>query len=501
MIGISLAAAGAWLLAAQPVVRRQVARGDVALGPESPATPMDASRQPANNSPQLRADPTDGRFVALANRVDAPDYVCSLQLSGDGGRRWSPANPVAVLPPGADKCFGGDVAFDRQGRLYFLFLGLSGGGNEPMGAFLTTSADRGRTFDRPHQVLGALNFAVRMAMDETHGDGGRIHLVWVHATTDPPAGGFSPVPNPILSAYSDDGGATFSTPVQVSDPSRARVLAPAIAVGGDHRVHVAYYDLLDDARDYQALEGPLWDGKWSLVVATSADGGKTFQAGVEAEQEVTPYARLMAAYIAPPPALAAGGKRVCVSWTDARSGDPDILARCSDDGGRRWGTARRLNDDRVGTGAWQYLPALAIAPGGRVDAIFYDRRGDVQNVNNDVLYTFSRDGGRTYAPNTVLNRDGGSLSVVGQQYAVASAEGQWDFGSRVALLSRAHDAVAAWTDTRNSGPFTTAQDIFTTTIEPRPGRDALVLVAGAVLLLSGLGSVWAARRRWREARP
>ena len=458
---------------------------------------MNVSTGPANNSPMLQADPTDDRFVVLANRVDAPDYVCSLQLSGDGGRTWLPADPVPVLPDGADKCFGGEIAFDRHGRLYFLFMGLVGAGNEPMGAFLTRSTDRGRSFSPPRQVLGPLNFAVRMALDRTSGEQGRIHLVWLHATSDP-SGGFGPPPNPVLTAHSDDGGATFSAPVQVSDANRQRVVAPTIALGGDDRVHVGYYDLLADARDYQGLEGPVWEGEWAVVVATSRDGGQTFGRGVVAEPAVVPPARVMAVFIMPPAALAARDDLVCVGWTDARNGDPDVFARCSQDGGRRWAEPRRMNDDSVGTGRWQYLPGLTIAPGGRIDAIFYDRRNDIQNLNNDVFYTFSRDGGRAYACNVQLNRDGASLSLVGQRYAVPSAQGQFDFGSRMGLLSRRHDVIAAWADTRNSFPYATDQDIFTTRIAlPSRDRHAASTLVGAVLVVGGLALAlsWHHRRR------
>ena len=494
-------AAGGWLVVAQPGGGSGVSRPR--LGPEMPATAMSVPARPANNSPMLRADPTNERFVVLANRVDAPQYVCSLQLSGDGGRTWLPANPVPTLPAGAEKCFGGEVAFQRDGRLQYLFVGLVGEGNEPMGVFLTSSADRGRTFSPPRQVLGPRNFSVRMALDPTIGKQGRIHLVWVHATSDPPPGGFGTPPNPIMAAHSDDGGRTFSTPVQVSDADRQRVLAPSVAVGADHRVHVAYYDLLDDARDYQALEGPVWDGKWSLVVTTSRDGGRSFTRGVVADAEVVPHARVIATYIMPPAALAARDDLVCLAWTDARSGDADVWARCSQDAGRRWHKAQRLNDDPAGTGHWQYLPGLDIAPGGRLDAVFYDRRKDRQNLNNDIVYTFSDDGGASFTANVQLNRDGSSIALVGARYTVVSAAGQYDFGNRMAVLSRRHEVIAAWTDTRNSAPETTGQDIFTTVIAGMTpdGNAAPALLGGALLVLAGLvglGGSW--RRRFGGVR-
>ncbi|MGH8575129.1 MAG: sialidase family protein, partial [Gammaproteobacteria bacterium] len=174
-----------------------------AVRQELPVTANDLGKPRAQNSPVLAADPTNPRFVALANRLDAPGFGCALQVSGDAGRGWQPTNPVPDLPPGAERCYAPEIAFDRGGTLYYLFLGLRGRGNTPIGAFLTTSDDRGQSFSTPRRLLGPGNYQVRMALDPTMGEQGRIHLVWLHLSEDAPTGGLPPPPNPILSAYSD----------------------------------------------------------------------------------------------------------------------------------------------------------------------------------------------------------------------------------------------------------------------------------------------------------
>lgn len=473
---------------------------------EVPATAMDQAVAPANNSPVLVADPGDARFVVMANRLDAPDFGCALQLSSDGGGIWAPAHPVPALPPGADKCYAPEVAFDRTGRLYFLFVGLAGKGNHPMGAFLATSADRGRSFNAPRPVLGPANFAVRMAIDTEAGDRGRLHLVWLHTSADPPLGGFTATPNPILSAYSDDAGATFSEPVQVSDPDRTRVVAPALVLGADHGVQVAYYDLGRDAVDYQGLEGPVWDGTWSVVVSRSTDAGQHFSPGTVVDDKVVPYERVMLIFTMPPPSFVTRGDRSCLAWADARYGDADAVARCSADGGRHWDAARRINDDPIGNGARQYLPRLALAPGGRLDAVFYDRRDDPRHLAVAVYYTYSVDGAKHFAPNMRITTDDIDPRI-GQQYANVSANGQVEFGSRLGLLSRPHGALMAWTDTRNSKHDTTGQDIFAATValpsRPQPGWARLVGVALVGAAVVGVAVVAAqfglARGRRRRA--
>ena len=465
--------------------------------PEVPVTSMDQTLTPANNSPVLVPDPTEPRFVVLANRVDAPDFSCALQVSGNGGRGWVSAQPVPKLPSGADKCYAPEAAFDRAGKLYYLFVGLTGAGNEPMGAFLTTSTDRARTFTPPRQVLGPANFAVRMAIDPNVGANGRIHLVWLHATSDPPLGGFGPPPNPILAAHSDDGGRTFSRPVLVSDRARQRVVAPALALSPDGGVHVAYYDLQADAVDYQGLEGPVWQGTWSVVLASSADGGRRFPPGVVVDSSIVPPERVMLIFTMPPPALAADRRRICVAWTDARHGDADALARCTRGQGRSWTTIRRLNDDAIGNGRRQHLPHLSLSTGGRLDAVFYDRRADPQNLRNDVFYTFSNDGGQRFSRNVRLTGDP-SDARIGQQYVNVSAQGQVEFGSRLALMSRKNAALAAWPDTRNSRPFTTGQDLFAAEVNlvRRGSERGMVRGVGVALAVGGVLTIVALAFRW-----
>lgn len=471
--------------------------------PEVPVTPMNIGVGPANNSPQIVDDPTNSRFVVMANRLDAPDFSCALHVSTDGGQAWITANPVPKLPKGVEKCYAPEVAFDGQGRLYYLFVGLQGRGNEPIGAFVTTSVDYGQNFSKPKKVLGPLNFGVRMAIDPSKGPKGRMHLAWLHATSDTPLGGFGPPPNPVMTAHSDDGGTTFSRPVQVSDPARRYVVAPALALGPDQAVHVGYYDLQQDARDYLGLEGPTWQKTWSLVVSSSRDGGDRFGRGIVVDDRIKPSERVMLIFTMPPASLVADQKRLCAAWTDARHGDADAFARCSSDKGGSWGKLSRLNDDAVRNGRSQYLPRLSLSPDGRLDAVFLDRRRDPTNILYDVYYTYSSDAGREFAPNVRLTRYSSS-SRIGQQYVGRSATGKFEFGSRLGLLSRSSSVLVAWPDTHNSNPLTRAQDIFATEVTslPDPGAISVTTIAIGLLLLAALVAIaaawWRAKGRRRQ---
>ena len=479
-LGVFAPAAGPWVLHDYPV------------------TAMDIVTKPSNNSPSLAVDPTQPRFVVEANRQDAP-YGCALELSGDGGAGWV-GGRMPPLPAGADSCYAPQVAFDRTGRLYLLFVGLHGRGHSPMGVFLASSTDRARTFSRPVRILGPERYQATMAIDGLFGARGRIYVTWLDAGAPQPMGGFAPSPNPIMLAHSDDGGQTFSRPVQVSDPDRIRSVAPALAVGPDHAVHVVYYDLGVDARDYQGLVGPAYDGKWSLISSTSRDGGATFSKGMVVDDSIVPPGRVMLIYTMAPASLAVGPEgTVYVGWHDARNGDWDVFLRRSTDGGRSFKALQRLNDDPLHDGIDQYLPKLSVASNGRVDAIFYDRRSDPNNHYNDVYYTYSTDQGAHWSRNrklTVWFSD----PDLGPQYTVVSAKGMFDIGSRLALVSSPSRALAAWTDTRNEQRGKGAQDIFATEVR-FPGASSPAASAGAAGLPSAPPTVGVVMKEFTIQRP
>lgn len=474
---------------------------------KAPVTAMDQGRQVAHNSPQLAVDPTAESFVVAATRRDSPTFGCGLQVSGSGGHGWHSIKPVNELPTGAKTCYAPEVVFGPQGRMHYLFAGLHGRGNEPMGVFLTSSRDRGMAFTTPQQVLPSHNFSVRLAIDQTAGDSGRMYMAWLHATEDPPLGAMPPPPNPIKFAASTDGGESWSEPVRLNPQGQKRVAAPTMTVGPNGTVYVAYYDLKEDQRDYKGLGGPVYEDTWSLVLARSTDGGRTFETRI-VDGAVRPVERVMLIFTMAPPALAAGPDgRVCLAWPDARRRNDrgDILARCSQDRGENWQGATRVNDDPKG--ADQRLPQLDFSANGRLDAIFLDNRHAPNKPFQHVYYAVSDDTGRSFTQNLrVTSHD--SNARIGQRYTnTAGAEGKVEFGSRLGLLAREDHAVGMWPDTRNSRLNTKSQDLFAARItypeadlsdvSPAVFTGGIVVIAGVVA--GGIGLV-SGRRGHADAR-
>ncbi|MEX2289771.1 MAG: sialidase family protein [Mycobacteriales bacterium] len=456
------------------------------------ASAADAKDFSAHNSPVVTRHPTDPRMLALVNRVDAPVFSCAMHTSADGGASWQ-ARPIP-FPAGEEqpeRCYAPDAGFGPDGTLYLFFVTLKGFGNTPNAGWTVSSTDLGQTFSVPRKALGPLAFQARLAADPEQA--GRLWLTWLQVGQ---VGTFAfPQPgNPILAARSDDGGATWSPPEQVSPPSRERVLAPSVAVAGD-RLSVLYLDIGRDSLDYAGAHegrgGEPYPGPWSLMLARSADAGATWSQTV-VEDAVVPAQRFVV-FIPPAPSLAVGGERVHVAFSDARLGDPDVRVWTSTDGGASFGPGRRVNDTPEGDGTAQYLPRLGLAPDGRLDVVYYDRRVDPDDANNEVSLQSSTDGGASFGPRMLLS-DRSFDARIGP----GSERGLTDLGSGLGLVSGDERALAVWTDTRAGTEASGKQDLARAVVVFQPPsalRGALPWLAGLVAVAAvGLLSVRPRRR-------
>ncbi|HET9442661.1 MAG TPA: sialidase family protein [Acidimicrobiales bacterium] len=410
----------------------------------------------ANNSPSLARSPLDPANLALANRVDKPRFSCALHVSADGGRTWQPRE--VPFPDGEEappRCYAPDVAFDSKGTLFVSFATLAGPGNVPNAVWLTTSADQGRTLAVPRRVLGPLAFQTRLVADPVVP--GRLHLSYVQAASVGTLQ-FPTTGNPVTMVTSGDGGLTWAPPVTVSPPHRLRVVAPSPATGRAGRLYLAYLDLGDDVLDYHGAHegrgGEPYPGRWSLVLARSTDGGATWDETV-VDDAVVPTQRFIV-FLPPAPSVAvdAGTGRVYVAFHDGRLHDADVWLWTSGDEGRSFGAPTRVNDNRRGDGTAQYLPKVSVAPGGRLDVVYYDRRADRQNRLNATSFQYSSDGGSSFHPAVQV-----SDRTFDSRIGFGSERGLADLGSRLALVSGPQGALAVWSDTRAGTPASSKQDL------------------------------------------
>jgi hypothetical protein len=407
----------------------------------------------AHNSPTQVRNPVTPANLAVSSRIDTPFFSCGLHVSKDAGQTWS-QTPIPALKGQEAKCFAPDVAFSADGTLYLTFVTLKGRGNVPGATWISKSENGGRTLSKPVKVTGRLAFQVRLVADPH--DPRRLYLTWLQGK-DVGTLKFIEPGNPIMAARSEDGGASWSRPVRVSRPSRGRVVAPSPAVGPDGKLYVLFLDLGGDRLDYndghQGKGGPPYRGAFKLILGRSRDRGSTWEESV-AEERLRAIERFIVFLpVAPSLAVAPSG-RVYAAFHDDRLGDPDVWLWSLEPGSSSWRGPVRVNDTKRRDGTWQYEPKLAVAPDGRLDVLYYDRRADPKNVKNEVSLQSSFDSGQTFTPAVTL-----SSRQFDSRIGFGAKEGLPDLGSRLGLLSDDRQAVGLWTDTRAGTPGTQKQDL------------------------------------------
>jgi len=447
------------------------------------------------NSPTVARNPTRGDNLVATYRMDRPGFSGFLSYSNDAGQTWE--QTVLPLPADVPKCaaspeglpcpFGPDVAFGADGTLYVLYVALRGSGNDPGSLWLSTSTDGGRTLAPPAQVSGELAFQARLAVDPK----GPVHITWLQAFGTGNLSFTEPLPY-VVSVRSDDRGRSFSPQVRVSEPARLRVGGPSPVVDAKGRLHVLYTDYKDNRRDFSALPGPPAEAPFSLVLSTSADEGKTFGPGVEVETGLLPTRRFLI-YLPEFPQIAAGpGDRLYVTWADGRNGDEDVFIRRSEDAGRSWSEAVKVNDNPP-DGTAQFLPKVDVAPDGRVDVLFLDGRNDPSKKLLDAYLASSGDGGTSFDNVRVSAQP--FDSTVGPTFG---ADYGTDFGTKLGLASANDRAYAVWTDTHLGTPATGRQDVAFASVSLGSDRSGLRVVLIVVLLLV-IGAVIVFTLRSRRA--
>lgn len=407
----------------------------------------------AHNSPSLARNPVRSENLAVASRIDTPFFSCALHVSANAGATWS--QTAIPAPKGEEaKCFRPDVAFSADGTLYLAFVTLKGRGNRPNALWLTKSKDGGRTLSNPVRVAGPLTFQVRLAPDPANPR--RLFLTWLQGR-EVGIFKFTQPGNPILATRSDDAGVTWSKPARVNSAARGRAITPAPVVARDGTLYVLYLDLGEDRLDYEgghgARGGPPYNGRYSLVMSRSRDGLAGWEESV-VDARLTPIERFIV-FLAPAPSVAIDADgRLYAAFHDARLGDPDVHLWSLDPGASDWKGPTRVNDTRPRDGTAQYLPALAVAPDGRLDVLYYDRRADQKNVMNQASMQSSFDRGDTFTPRLPL-----SSQAFDSRIGFGAKEGLPDLGSRLAVVSGDRSALGVWTDTRAGTRATQKQDI------------------------------------------
>lgn len=365
-------------------------------------------------------------------------------ISRDGGATWS-----RDLIPGLTRLGGGRfsrasdsvAAIDLEGNMYLSHVGIEVG-PPPTVALISKSTDGGLTFGPATVVLEfkpeldktwlaidtfpASSTANRLVMMANF-LGGKVDQIW--------------------SSFSDDGAATWSSPVALGTTNGVYG-QPFFFPGG--QLGAVYLHYLD--RPFETTANA------QVEFVLSKDGGKTFEKPVEIPGMP---GRL---YHDPVARDAWDLPSVC---TDRRAGviyvtlqamggastnqRPVVLFSRSIDRGQTWSAPVAVNDTPNQAGVFN--ACIAASPDGQhVTIAFYDKRHNTATSGGNLVDYYlaeSFDGGDTWEPNVRLSDVSSDL-----RKAPLTSYGRMlaDYQGIVPALSPRIPGVAVWIDTRNGNP-------------------------------------------------
>ncbi|HCV43412.1 MAG TPA: hypothetical protein DGH68_07995 [Bacteroidetes bacterium] len=397
------------------------------------------------NETTIAFNPTNPLNVVAGSNYYAPDIAgprVAYYRSTDWGYTWA----QDTLPRGGSYDKSGDpaVAFNHDGVVYYahLSIDLPGQGEfaRDNGIFVNRSTDGGVTWrSTPFVVVqngdgsGTAGREVRedrpqIACDQNGGSPfvNGVYVCWIHGTN----GGTDQVH---FSHWDDEMG-QFSLPIQISDQGGAR--APAVAVGPNGIVYVVWYSTDGTVQIAKSTNGGVSFGTDQIVASNVIDVG-TVRHTIRA---------LTYACIAVDNSGGDYNGRVYVSWGARQNDSPEIYMRIGtpSGGGLSWGNTFIVNQTTAND---QWFPWVTVAPNGRVHAVYYDSRNDVNNVLTDVYVATSFDGGGSFT----------EAKVNGQSFNPSVGFPAQDFmGDYNGIAVTREYSFPFWTDMR----FGTDQDVF-----------------------------------------
>jgi hypothetical protein len=453
------------------------------------------------NEPTLAIDPRNTSVWASgANDYctvpTAGDAWAGFYRSSDSGATWTDSllpgyngdtstegtsSPLHKLVAGGALAAGDPVmGWDGQGNLFYMGNnfnrgienGVSGTTRNNIGSIWVATyassnpADRstdGSKYVRTVVIatntfgLGSFNDKTSLAVDPATGN---IYAAW----SDFHGAGC----NEILFSRSTDHGATFSPPLKISSGICVNQ-GPSIAIGPAGQVYVAWEAI---------AVTPV--GPTGAAFASSTNFGETFSKA-RVVQTYTPFTSRQFSgngarqcgdgpFTCPTgftfprfdlasPYLAAdnvNGTLVMAFQVAQSSGQGQIEFMFSSNGGGTWSSLKRLAPSSTGH---QFFPFLA-ASGGRVNAIWYDSRGDANysamrppcnsasghtSACLNVRYAESSDGGKTW---------GSSIKVTdvptNPNYEQFGTRRVPFFGDYITVAAQGDTIGTTWTDQRNT---------------------------------------------------
>lgn len=348
----------------------------------------------AANEPSLCIDPTSPNRMAIGWRqfdsTNSSFRQSGVAYTTNGGLNWTfPGNLEAGT-------FRSDPVLASDANGVFYYLGISNA--TTYACDLLRSTNGGVTWESAGPALGGDK--EWMAIDRTSGPGrGNIYQVW----------------SPFFNVYSNNSQFVFS---RSSDGGMNWM--PALGLPP----HSPYFGTLDVGPDGElyilgsAIDfGVFLDVKPFIVTRSSNAQSNlltpTFDltsmvdlGGPPVQGAINPDGLLGQAWIAVDRSTGpTRGNVYALSSTvsNGPSNAPNVMFSRSTDQGQTWSAPLRINDDSPTQNAYHWFGTLSVAPNGRVDACWNDTRNSPDSSESELYYSWSDDGGNSWAPNRPLS--------------------------------------------------------------------------------------------------
>jgi hypothetical protein len=372
-------------------------------------------------------------------RKEAPRLSAQLAWSADGTATWH--TTALPLPPSDDRPFFPDAAFAPDGTLYVAYVNLTGSGNTPANLFVAHSSDGGRTLSSPSLVASGQTFQPRIAI----GPDAVLHAVWLQVVRN----GAAPLASAleqIVAAQSTDRGLTWSTPVAVNTPVDHLVGAASPTVAGRGVLVVVYEDFGPRAAAL-GTGGTTLPGQPYDLLVTRLSGGTAFSAPTVVASNVHSAQRFSHFFPEFPGVAAGSHDTVYLAW----SADRESLVQRSTNDGATWQPPVRVHHPAGGSAT---LPAVSVAPAGRVDVVYVNEPGGSPGLFTDVHLATSSDEGKSFRDIRLSSESFDSR--IGPTFGGGRPP---DLGSHLGVAEDNNTIYIAWGDTRLGTETTGREDI------------------------------------------
>jgi hypothetical protein len=158
----------------------------------------------------------------------------------------------------------------------------------------------------------------------------------------------------------------------------------------------------------------------------------------------------------------------------------DVMFARSTNGGLSFSAPQRINDDPINHSKYHWFGTLSVAPNGRIDSVWFDTRNAANNIDSQLFYSNSTDGGVTWSPNTAVSNSFNPLEGWPNQSKI---------GDYITIVSDATGGNVAYSATFNFNPTRGQheQDVYHVRVAPSASVRTL-LSAASRLTHAGAGT-------------